>query len=178
MTDHATRVFRALADAVVPETPGLAHTHGPEHRGGAAAAAVGEYLRETFGGAAGSVTRALEVAAIELVVRRRNRDPLRRRGGRSLFARLSSGDRLRALRLLESEGVVPWLDDRLGHRTDAFGDLRSLVHALNVLVQFAYYSGLTAEDPLAWRQTGYPGPADGYAAHRGYAVERFEEDDY
>jgi hypothetical protein len=50
---------------------------------------------------------------------------------------------------------------------------------LNVVTQFAYYSGLTeGDDPLAWRQTGYPGPVDGNAAHRGYEVEAFEEDDY
>lgn len=180
MTDRETRVLRAFADAVVPETPGLARARGAEHRDGAAAAGVGEYLRGTFGPFAGTIARALDAAAVELLVRRRNRDRLALRAvHRSPFAALSPGDRLRAVRLLEDEGSVPWLGDRLGDRLNALGELRGLGHVLNVVTQFAYYSGLTESgEPRAWRQTGYPGPADGNAAHRGYEVEAFEEDDY
>jgi hypothetical protein len=180
VTDRETRVLRAFADALVPETPGLARARGADHRDGAAAAGVGEYLRETFGPFAVTIARALDAAAVELVVRRRTRDRVRLRAlHRSPFVALSPGDRLRAVRLLEDEGVVPWLDERFGDRLEAPGALRGLGHVLNVVTQFAYYSGLVeGDDPLAWRQTGYPGPVDGNAAHRGYEVEAFEEDDY
>lgn len=179
MIDRETRVLRAFADALVPETPGLARARGTEHRDGAAAAGVGAYLRESFGPFAGTIAGALDATAVELLVRRRNRDRVRLRAiHHSPFAALSPGDRLRAVRLLEDDGAIPRLDNRLGDRLDAPGELRGLGHVLNVVTQFAYYSGLAEDEPRAWRQTGYPGPVDGNAAHRGYEVESFEEDDY
>lgn len=180
VSDDAPRALRALVEAIVPETPALAGERGEEHRPGGVAAGVDEDLAEAFGEDATGVAVALEVAAVELLLRRRREDPLRlRAGGISPFASLSGADRRRALRLLEDEGIVPWLDDLLGRHTTVFDDLRELGHVLPVLIVFTYYGGVAESDPpLAWDQTGYPGPAEGYPGPYDYEVERFEEDGY
>lgn len=180
MTGHATRVLRALVAAIVPETPELAADRGPEHRPGGTAAGVHEHLVETLGDDAVAVALALEVAAVELIVRRARSEPFRwRAGGLSAFASLTPVDRRRAVDMLEADGLVPWLDARLGGYTRVFDELRELGHVLPVLVMFSYYAGAAEpESPQAWEQTGYPGPADGYATACEYEVESFVEDEY
>lgn len=199
----------ALVDAVVPETPGLAAERGAEHRPGGLAVGLDGALVETLDGLqevrgplarvadtypyAAVVAVLLDLAAVELVVRRRTRDGLGRRDAistRGPFTLLSRRDRLRAVGLLESGGVLASLDDRFHDRLPHLGVVRYLVQGTLALAQFAYYSewcadvddrGGDAVDPAAvqgWRQTGYPGPADGYAVHRGYEVAAFEEDEY
>lgn len=198
--------FAALADAVVPATPALAGERGDEHRpGGLAAGLDGELvdafdsLQEVHGGPLARlgydaypysvvVAVLLEFVAVESLVRGRTREGVGRRRDvptRTPFSALSRRDRLRAVRLLETDGLLPWLDARFGDRLPHLGFPAYLAQALNTLPQLAYYSEWctegTPDEPRevqSWRQTGYPGPADGYRAHRGYECREFEEDDW
>lgn len=195
---HTRGTFAALVDALVPETPELAE-RGEEHVPGglsvdlevAVIERVNNFL-ETHGVAsafgetvplAPAVATLLDVAAAELLVRRRAEDGLNTPDeafSRGVFSRLSREDRLRALRLLEDEGAIA----RLSERFDAagLGAVQFLASSLPILVEFVYYSEATAGEgearSLGWRQADYPGPADGYAAGTGYELEAFEENDY
>jgi len=187
-----------LVDAVVPETPGLA-ARGEEHVPGgleaglvdAVLARVNNFLETR--GLASQVTEAvplapavatlLDVAAVELVVRRRADDGLNAPDeafSRGVFSRLSREDRLRALRLLEDEGLFARLADR--YDAASLGAVQFLASSIPILVEFVYYSetcaGEGAERSLGWRQADYPGPADGYPVMLGYELEAFEENDY
>jgi hypothetical protein len=189
--------FAALVDAVVPETPELAD-RGEEHVPGGLAVGletavierVDNFL-ETHGAAAAVsdavplapvVATLLDITAVELLVRRRTEDGLHtpdEECSRGVVARLARADRLRALRLLEDEGVVARLADR--YDSAALGVVQFLASSLPILIEFVYYSELTGEDgdgSLGWEQTGYPGPAEGYAVGMGYEIEAFEENDY
>lgn len=190
----------ALVDAVVPETPELAEL-GEEHVAGGLEAGAHELLHERVnqlqeadGGLWGAlgyetvplgplVAALLDFAALELVVRRE------REGGfespkaafaAGPFSRLAPRDRLRAVRLLESEGILP----RLAEGNEQLGIVQYLAGATVVLVQFCYYTELTGDGTdgdggsQGWTQAGYPGPSDGYAVSMGYEVDEFEEDEY
>lgn len=182
---YARGTFAALVDAIVPETPGLAD-RGEEHVPGGLAVDLDEFLATAFDDLeeadegllallgyetvplAAIVSVLLDVGALELVVRRRNEESLRSpaesfAGGP--FSRLSRRDRLRAIRLLEADGVL----------ADA-GTVDHLVQALVTVTEVAYYSDWQAEQ--GWEQAGYPGPSDGYAVSLGYEVEAFEEDEF
>lgn len=195
---HTRGTFAALIDALVPETPELAD-RGEEHVPGGLAVdlqdavidRVNSFL-ETQGAAkalgetvplAPAVATLLEIAAVELLVRRRASDGLQApaeafSGG--VFSRLSREDRLRALRLLEAEGVFPRLTERLD--SAGLGTIQFLASSMPVLVEFVYYSEATAGEGAArsqgWRQADYPGPSDGYPVMLGYEVEAFEENEY
>jgi hypothetical protein len=194
---HTRGTFAALVDAVVPETPELAD-RGEEHvpggldveLEGAVIDRVNNFL-ETHGAAAAvtdavplapAVATLLDVAAIELLIRRRAEDGLNtpdEEFSRGVFSRLSRADRLRALRLLEDEGVVARLAER--YDSASLGAVQFLASSLPILIEFVYYSELTGEEgegSLGWEQTGYPGPAEGYAVGMGYEVEAFEENEY
>jgi hypothetical protein len=187
----------ALVDALIPETPELSD-RGAEHVPGGLETDMDEAVLERLNtlveahGRAGLVTDTmpmapvvatlLELAAVELVVRRRGEDGLEspdERFSRGVFSRLSREDRLRAVGLLEDEGTLARLADRLD--SASLGEVRYLAGSLQVLVAFTYYSGAAEEGegrPLGWRQSGYPGPAEGYAVGRGYELEAFEENEY
>jgi len=190
--------FAALVDALVPETPDL-ESRGPEHVPGgldvelevAVIERVNNFV-ETHGAAALAgdtvplapvVATLLDAAAAELLVRRRAADGLRSPDAAfssGPFSRLGREDRLRALRLLEDEGVVAALSERLD--SASLGTVQFLASSLPILVEFVYYSEATAgpdEDrSQGWRQADYPGPADGYEVMLGYEVESFEENEY
>jgi hypothetical protein len=190
--------FAALVDALIPETPEL-EARGPEHVPGslevgleeAVIARVNNFV-ETHGLAslagdavplAPAVAALLDAAAAELLVRRRAESGLRSPEpsfASGPFSRLAREDRLRALRLLEEEGVVAALSERVD--AASLGTMQFLASSLPILVEFVYYSETTAEGDddrsLGWRQAGYPGPADGYEVLCGYEVEAFEENDY
>lgn len=199
----------ALVDAVIPETPALAAERGAEHEPGGLAAGVDEQVVEALDGLhevhgplalvadaypyAAVVAFLLDLAALELILRRRTRDRIGRRPivpSRGPFTLLSRRDRLRAVRLLESDGLLARMDDRFHERIPHLGVVRYLVQGTLTLIEFAYYSGWGLDDPAieagdpassaiqSWRQTGFPGPAEGYAVHRGYEVETFEENEY
>lgn len=183
---YARGTLAALADALVPETPGLAD-RGDEYVPGALDTDVDALLVEALDGfqeADGALWRVLgydavplaplvavllDAAAVELLVRRRAAAGLRApddafAGGP--FSRLAPRDRLRALRLLEADGVLA-----------GSGTVNYLAQAIVSVAYFAYYSDW-GDSRQGWDQTGYPGPADGYAVAMGYEVESFEEDDY
>lgn len=177
--------FAALVDAVVPETPELAE-RGDEHVPGGLAADVDAHVVEALddlvpgdgdGGLAAAlgldpslptvVALLLDLAAIELLVRRRARDRLQSPAGefaRGPFSRLGRRDRLRAVDLLETDGVLSGSDD-----------VAYLAGLLVPLTQVGFYSDWGG-DERGWAQAGYPGPADGYAVSMGYEVESFEDD--
>ena len=190
--------FAALVDALIPETPEL-EARGPEHVPGslevgleeAVIARVNNFV-ETHGLAslagdavplAPAVAALLDAAAAELLVRRRAESGLRSPEpsfASGPFSRLAREDRLRALRLLEEEGVVAALSERVD--AASLGTMQFLASSLPILVEFVYYSETTAEGDddrsLGWRQADYPGPADGYPVMLGYELDEFEENEY
>lgn len=204
---HTEATFRALVDAIVPETPAFADDD-PQNVPGGLDADVEEFVMWVLDNyvrippsadapgttvpLSAAVAATLDAAATQLLARggaEDDVDPARFSGG-GAFAGLSREDRVRALRDLESGG----LDDELPDAFDRGGVSSAfLVSALHALVNAGHYTewagyGDTKTDSptdwefrepsLGWRQTGYPGAADGYAAHRGYAVRRFRENDY
>lgn len=195
---HTRGTFAALVDAIVPETPEL-RERGEEHvPGGVQAGLVDAVLERVNGflethGAATAVTDSvplapavatlLDIAAVELLVRRRSEDGLNDPSSefsRGVFSRLSREDRLRALRLLEEEGLFARLADC--YDAASLGAIQFLASSMPILVEFVYYSEATAEKQaersLGWRQADYPGPADGYPVMLGYELEEFEENEY
>lgn len=191
--------FAALVDAIVPETPEL-EARGAEHVPGGLdveleteiiarvnafqeANGVLEALGYDATPMAPVVAALLDVAAVELLVRRRAVDGLTTPDdafSAGPFSRLSREDRLRALRLLEDDGAFARLADRFD--AEQLGTIKFLASSLPILVEFVYYSETTAADgeqrSLGWTQAGYPGPADGYPVLLGYEVDAFEEDEY
>ena len=196
---YTNGTFAALVDAIVPETPAL-EARGDCHVPGGLSVGLEAVVIERVNGfqetdgvldalgyetspLATVVAGLLDAAAVELLARRRAEDGLQRPQAsfsRGPFSRLSREDRLRALRLLEDAGAVPALAARLD--SEALGTVRYLISSLPILVEFVYYSELTAaeDEPrsLGWEQAGYPGPADGYPVVLGYELDAFEEDDY
>lgn len=197
---HTHGTFAALIDGIVPETPELGD-RGEEHVPGGLAVGLEEAIidrvnsfQEVDGGVldalgydatplAPAVAVLLDTAAAELLFRRRTEDGLQTPDeafAAGPFSRLSRQDRLRALRLLEDDGVFPGLTERFD--ADALGTIQFLASSLPILVEFVYYSEATADDSeersLGWKQADYPGPADGYQVGMGYEIADFEENDY
>lgn len=198
---YTKRNVRAVVEALVPRTPEMAATHGPAYVPGGRDIALEEFVIESFNsyqehhhGRLSKLLRRvgirnypyavfvavlLDLVALELVCRRRNRAPVTVRASPLVgpFRRLSETDRLRAISLLE-DGVLGQLADRFGDRFPHLGTVRFLAMGLNTFPLLGYYSEWSADadgEVQGWNQTGYPGPADGYTAHRGYEVTRFEE---
>lgn len=190
--------FAALVDALIPETPDMAD-RGDEHVPGGLDVGLEEAVIErvnnfveTQGAAslagdtvplAPVVAALLDAAAAELLLRRRAADGLQSPAeafSSGPFSRLGREDRLRALRLLEDEGVVAALSER--YDAASLGTVQYLASSLPILVEFAYYSETTADEgedrSLGWRQADYPGPADGYEVMLGYELDEFEENEY
>ncbi|WP_281194847.1 hypothetical protein [Halorubrum sp. F4] len=213
--DPHTRVtFRAITDAVVPETPALAEEFGPEHVPGGLAIDLDEfaitYVDDGFQfglphlGPQGNIPIAdpiahtLDAAALTLLERGDNEsDPSVDRALSLLgsddpspatvedavgpFAKLSRRDRLRAIGILDEFDVEfsPTDDDLF--ELDA-GLVGQLVIGFVEMIYYSEWQGYDEftqppsrrehpNDPAAvqsWRQTGFPGFADGYAALRGY----------
>lgn len=200
MTSYTRRNFRAVVEALVPRTPALESSHGEAYVPGGPEVALEEYVVEAFDeyqehhhGYVSVLLRRLgvrnypyaivvafllDLVAVELLLRRRNRDRVSCTPGLSgPFARLSETDRLRAIDLLEN-GAFGTLTDRFGHRVPHLGMVQFLAMGLNTFPMLGYYSEWSADGDGAvqgWSQTGYPGPAAGYTAHHGYEVEAFEE---
>ena len=213
--DPHTRVtFRAIADAVVPETPGLADEIGPEHVSGGLAVELDEftvtYVDDGFQlglphlGPQGNIPIAdpiahlLDSAALALLARGDNeRDPDIDRALSLLgpddpspaavddivgpFAKLSRRDRLRAVAIVDEFDVEfsPTDDDLF--ELDA-GLVGQLVIGFMEMIYYSEWQGydeftqppshrIHPNDSAAvqsWRQTGFPGFSNGYAALRGY----------
>lgn len=120
--------------------------------------------------------------------------------GGGTFVRLSREDRLRCLWTIVDGGAVDRLDGVLSPMVPSVGILKFVVMAINGLHGFGYYTewsgyGDTKTNTPSERemqvdpgetqsrvQTGYPGPADGYAADWRHAVpggfrDKWEADD-
>jgi hypothetical protein len=193
---YARGTIAALVDAVVPETPEA----GDDVR---AAGALDIDLDETVETAFNELQEApegpirslgydtmpfapllallLDVGALELILTRERQEPLRSpkdafAGGP--FSRLAPVDRMRAVRLLEADGVVPALDERF--EGAPIGIVAYLMQGALFITAMAAYSdwGDDVEAPQGWQQADYPGPAEGYTVHMGYEVDEFEENDY
>jgi hypothetical protein len=122
------------------------------------------------------VAALLDFAALELTLRRERESGFQSPDSAfsvGPFSRLAPRDRLRAVRMLESEGILP----RLAEDNGNLGIVQYLAGATVVLVQFCYYTELTGDGAdgevgsQGWTQAGYPGPADGYAVSMGSEVE-------
>jgi hypothetical protein len=211
---HTVVTFRAIVDAVVPETPELDPELGPEHVPGGLAVGLEEFavtyvddgfqLGLPYVGPRGNIPLAdpiagiLDLAALTLVDRGANTGELdddrpvsvlapdeaspravRRAAG--AFSKLSRRDRLRAIGLLdELELEIDQFEDEL-FEFDG-GLVGQLVVGFTEMIYYSEWQGydeftqppsdrVHPNDPGAvqsWRQTGYPGFSDGYAALRGY----------
>lgn len=127
-----------------------------------------------------------DVVAAEFLLRGQNEDAPRPRNdkfpGGGTFVQLSRKDRLRCLWEIVDGGAIDRLDGLLSPMMPYLGILKFVVMAVNGLHGFGYYTewsgyGSTKTAPPSERklktptgelqshqQTGYPGPADGYAA--------------
>lgn len=213
--DPHTRVtFRAIVDAVVPETPVLAGDLGPEHVLGGLAIDLDEFAIAyvdngfQFGlphlGPKGEIPLAdpiahvLDVAALTLLERGDNEaEPSKDRALSLLgpddpssseledavgpFAELSRRDRLRAIAILDEFEVEFSPTDSSLFELDA-GSVGQLVIGFIEVIYYSEWDGydeymqppserVHPNDPevvQSWRQTDFPGFANGYAALRGY----------
>ncbi|MFP4530759.1 MAG: hypothetical protein ACLFNC_05645 [Halodesulfurarchaeum sp.] len=213
--DPHTRVsFRAIADAVVPETPELAEELGSEHVPGGLAIDLDEfaitYINDGFQfglpdlGPQGNIELAdpiahtLDAAALTLLDRGDNEDepsvdraldllgpddpsPAEARSAVGPFAQLSREDRLRAIAILDEFEFEVMPTDHDLFEMDA-GLVGQLVIGFMEMIYYSEWDGydeynqppserIHPNDPGAvqsWRQTGFPGFANGYAALRGY----------
>jgi hypothetical protein len=211
---HTAVTFRAVVDAVIPETPALGDELGPEHVPGGLAVALDDFVRGYVDAGfqlgfpylgpqgnipmAAPIARVLDIAAGRLLDRGENvaapRDdrpltllepgeasPGQVARAAGPFAKLSRRDRLRALGLLDEFelSISPTADDLFEFDAGLVGQL---VVGFTELIYYSEWEGYDdferppserthPNDPAAvqsWRQTGYPGVADGYAALRGY----------
>jgi hypothetical protein len=192
---YARGTIAALVDAVVPETPGAEDEQVP----GALAIDLDETVATAFNELqeapqgpirslgyetmpfAPVLALLLDIGALELILRRAREESLQSpkpayAGGP--FSRLGPEDRMRAVRLLESDGLFPTLDER--YENAPVGIVAYLLQGALFITMMAAYSDLgdDTEQPQGWAQADYPGPAEGYAVHMGYEVETFAENDY
>ncbi|WP_049996482.1 hypothetical protein [Halococcus sediminicola] len=138
-------------------------------------------------------TLVFDIVAAEFIARGENEDAIKRDRSKfpagGTFVQLSPEDRLRCLWTIVDGGVIDRLDDLLSPLVPDVGILKYVVMAVNGLHGFGYYtewSGLgetktntpterslstPAGEVQSRKQSGYPGPADGYAANWRHAVE-------
>jgi hypothetical protein len=211
---HTAVTVRAVADAVLPETPDLEAELGPEHVPGGLAIDLDEFVRRYVDdgfqlglpelGPSGNIPLAepiadvLDAAARTLVDRGENVDepdssravsladpdglrPDEIQAAAGPFAKLSRRDRLRAIGLLDEFEIEfsPVADELVEFDAGLVGQL---VIGFTEMIYYSEWEGYDEfdqppserthpNDPSAvqsWRQTGYPGFANGYAALRGY----------
>lgn len=150
------------------------------------------------------VAVALDVVAAELLARDNNEEspePSDEFAAGGLYAQLAPNDRLRALESIVDGSAIDTVHDAIGDVFPHLGILKFVVFGVNGFVQFGYYSewscyGETKNDPPNQRvfeggvqsheQTGYPGPAAGYAELREFpgdgvfelGEDGFQENDY
>lgn len=196
--------FKALVDAVVPNTPELAEKKVSVQSYGALDLHIDEYIiwslnhyisifmviKDVNIHLANATAELLIIAARHLIYLGENKDPVNSdispKDG--AFAALSPGDRFRAITLLEELKIdaaslpVPF---RFNPKL-----LLSTTVSIILLPIIGYYTewsgyGSTCMErpdnrrlehfPTDWEQVGYPGPVKGYHAFRGYLVKKFKE---
>lgn len=163
---YARGNFRALAGAIVPETPELADRLGEEHGLGAASVELEEYLVEAFNSfqevhlgpldsllerlglvnvpAAPLMALLLDVVALELCVRRRHRHPVESTWTSmrllGLFRDLHPRDRLRVLELLEEDSLLKRMLDGVRRYLPQVGIVEFMATAMGAFPLLTYYS--------------------------------------
>ncbi|MFD1513363.1 hypothetical protein [Halomarina rubra] len=136
-------------------------------------------------------TLVFDIVAAEFIVRGNNEDPVSANEqfpGGGTFTKLSREDRLRCLWTIVDGSIIDDLDELLSPFVPDLGILKYVVMAVNGLHGFGYYTewggyGTTktatpneremqtpAGEVQSRQQSGYPGPADGYAANWRHAV--------
>ncbi|AZH26928.1 hypothetical protein [Haloplanus aerogenes] len=211
---HTVVTFRAIVDAVVPETPELDPELGPAHVPGGLAIGLEDFVVTyvddgfQFGlpylGPRGNIPLAdpiaqiLDIAALTLLdqgdatgeldddrpvslLAPGEASPRAVRTAAGPFSKLSRRDRLRAIGLLDELELE--LSQFEGELFEFDGGLvGQLVVGFTEMIYYSEWQGydeftqppserVHPNDPAAvqsWRQTGYPGFSDGYAALRGY----------
>ncbi|WP_338554951.1 hypothetical protein [Paenibacillus sp. KS-LC4] len=189
--------FRALVEAIVPNTPALA-MYGAEQAAGAVDLHIHEYMiweldhslslflgtHLTIITLAAPTAQLLNSGAVELVTSgRAQHAPNHAIWGSSPYAALSPIDRIRVLAMLEQ------LDVDLGVLQPPYqyngGNVRFIVDFLTRQTMFGNYSEWSAYGktrlvtpterrleyfPISWKQVGYPGVVPGYRALLGYKL--------
>lgn len=196
--------FKALTDAIVPNTPELSGKHGTIQSFGALDLHTDEYQIWTLDHfisllivitnfniyLANASAEMLNIAAGQLIHTKGNKEPvnpaiLPEEGS---FAALAPNDRFRAITLLEQLKVdLSILPVPFRNNPDF---ILSITGVITMLCMSGYYSewsgyGSTRMEtpekrklehfPAGWKQVGYPGPSKGYHAFRGYLIEKFSE---
>ncbi len=182
---YTLETFKALADAIIPRTPGLAEEYGKIQYYGALNLHTDEFLVMSLNyyyiPLAEPTAEMLDTAAEQLVYIGGNNRLLEfsRFPGGGTFAALAPGDRFRAISLLEQLRVN--LSDLKMPFRDSSGAVLTITTDLNRLTVMGYYSewsgyGSTRLNPpndrkleyfpISWEQVGYPGPSLGYRALR------------
>jgi len=211
---HTVVTFRAIVDAVIPETPELDPERGPDHVPGGLAIGLEDFvvtyvddgfqLGLPYVGPRGNIPLAdpiaqvLDAAALTLLDRGENTaeldddrplslldpdeaSPRQVRTAAGAFSKLSRRDRLRAIGILDDlELEISQFENEL-FEFDG-GLVGQLVVGFTEMIYYSEWQGydeftqppserVHPNDALAvqsWRQTGYPGFRNGYAALRGY----------
>ncbi|MCL6605406.1 MAG: gluconate 2-dehydrogenase subunit 3 family protein [Paenibacillus sp.] len=194
---HTLETFRALVEAIIPNTPALS-VYGAEQSAGAVDLCIHEYMiweldhnlslvlgfYLTVVPLSASTATMLNASAVQFVASGQAQcAPNSSIWESSPFSSLSPVDRIRVLAMLEQLNVdlgafpPPYRDDG--------GFVRFMVDFLNRQTMFGYYSEWSAYGttrlatpterrlesfPLSWRQVGYPGVVPGYRALRGYLL--------
>ncbi|MDF9748208.1 hypothetical protein [Natrinema salsiterrestre] len=136
-------------------------------------------------------TLVFDLVAAEFLALGKNEDPVspnEQFPGGGTFTRLSREDRLRCLWTIVDGGAIDTIDDLLSPLVPDVGILKYVVMAVNGLHGFGYYTEWSGygdtktntpneremqRDPAevqSRQQSGYPGPAPGYAADWRHAV--------
>lgn len=194
---HTVATFRALVEAIVPDTPALA-VFGAEQTPGAADLHIHEYMiweldhslslflgtHLTVVPLASPTAQLLNAGAVELVTSGRAKHaPNHAVWGSCPFAALSPIDRIRVMAMLEQ------LDVDLGSLPPPYrdngGNVRFMIDFLTRQTMFGNYSEWSAYGttrlatpterrleyfPISWKQVGYPGVVPGYRALLGYKL--------
>jgi hypothetical protein len=190
-----TATFRALVEAIVPQSPAYA-VYGPEYAAGAVELHVHEYMIweldhwiSIFAGLsltniplAAPTAAMLNAGASQLIASGLAQPALQVVAG-GAFASLAPKDRIRTLAMLENLQVdlgglpPPYRDDG--------GFLVFMVDFLNRQTMFGNYSEWSAYGttrlatpvlrrleyfPVSWKQVGYPGVSLGYRALHGFLL--------
>lgn len=163
---YSVNNFRALVDAVVPETPELADRLGEQHRSGAVETGLEEYLVETFnslqelesgwlgsllerwglGNVPASLVMALllDVMALEFCLRGRHHQSVESSWTSfrilGLYRDLAPRDRVRVLRFLEEGSLLQAVLNRVRPYFPQVGLLKFMATVLAAFPLLTYYS--------------------------------------
>lgn len=196
--------FKALVDAVVPNTQELAEVKGSVQLYGALDLHIDEYIiwsldhylsiymavKDVNIHLANVAAEVLIIAARQLIYLGGNKDPVNsdisKEDGE--FAALSPGDRFRAITLIEELKLdaaslpVPFrFKPKLLLSTTVSIILLPII---GYYTEWSGYGSTRTEKPenrrlehfsTSWEQVGYPGPVKGYHAFRGYLVKKFKD---